>query len=63
MYITSITGEYNVTLSMNIQCTINDNNIEIRIPLFTIIPCGRSLICLRSLMIYVLINPLITKKR
>ena len=27
----------NITLS---NCTNNENNIEIKIPLFTIIPCG-----------------------
>ena len=50
----------NLTLS---NCTNNDNNIEIIIPLFTIIPCGMSLICLISLMVYTLVKPLITNKR
>ena len=47
MYITNITDDYNDTLSINNNCTNNDNNnnnIEIIIPLFTIIPCGLSLI-------------------
>ena len=46
MYVTKITDDYNDTLSMKNNCTNNDNNIEIMIPLFTIIPCGLSLICL-----------------
>ena len=62
MYITIITDDYNDTLSIN-NCTNTDNNIEIVIPLITIIPCGISLICLISLMIYILIKPLITNKR
>ena len=49
----------NMTLS---TCTNNDNNIEIIIPLITIIPCGMSLICLLSLMVYTLIKPLFNKK-
>ena len=53
----------NDTLSINNNCTNNDNNIEIVIPLITIISCGMSLICLISLMIYVLNKPLITNKR
>ena len=46
-------------------CTNNDNNntnIEIIIPLITIIPCGMSLICLTSLMVYTLVKPLLNKK-
>ena len=64
MYITIITDGYNDTLSVNNNCINNENsNIEIVIPLLTIIPCGMSLICVISLMIYVLVKPLITKKR
>ena len=64
MYITNITDDYNDTLSINNSCTNNDNenNIEIIIPLITIIPCGLSLICLISLMVYTLIKPLFNKK-
>ena len=40
----------------------NIGNIEIVIPLITIVPCGMSLICLISLMVYTLIKPLINKK-
>ena len=68
MYITNITdfdnmtNDYNDTISLNNNCTNNDNNIEIVIPLITIIPCGMSLICLISLMVYTLIKPLFNKK-
>ena len=57
---TNITADYNVTLSSN--CTNSENNIEIVKPLITIIPCGMSLVCLISLMVYTLIKPLIRKK-
>ena len=62
MNITNITDDYNDTLSVNNNCTNNDTNIEIIIPLITIIPCGMSLICLISLMVYTLIKPLFNKK-
>ena len=69
MYITNITDDYNDTLTTNINndslssnCTNNENNIEIVIPLITIIPCGMSLVCLISLMVYTLIKRLIRKK-
>ena len=61
MFITNITHDYNDTLSINNNCTNNDNNIEIILPLFTIIPCGMSLICLVSLMVYTLVKPLFNK--
>ena len=53
MYITNITDDYNDTLTINNNCTKIDNNIEIIIPLFTKIPCGMSLICLISLLVYI----------
>ena len=71
MYITNITNDYdditysnyteydNMTLTI---CTNNENNIEIVIPLITIIPCGISLICLLSLVLYTLIKPLLNTK-
>ena len=62
MYITNITNDYNDTLSINNNCINNDNNIEIVIPLITVIPCGLSLICLLSLMVYTLVKPLLRKK-
>ena len=62
MYITNITDDYNDTLSVNNKCTNDDNNIEIILHFFTIIPCGMSLICLISLMAYTLVKPLFNKK-
>ena len=62
MHITNITDDYNNTLSLNNNCTNNDTNIEILLPLFFIIPCGISLICLISLMVYILDKPSLKKK-
>ena len=62
MNVTNITDDYNDTISINSNCTNNHNKIEIIIPLITIIPCGMSLICLTSLMVYTLVKPLIRKK-
>ena len=64
MYITNITDDNSNTdvSSKNKNCTNSENNIEIIITLFTIIPCGMSLICLISLMVYTLIKPLFNKK-
>ena len=62
MYITNITDEYNDTLSKKNNCTNNDNNTEIILPLFTKLPCGMSLICLLSLMVHTLFKPLFNKK-
>ena len=44
------------------KCINNENNFEIIIPLLTRSPCGLSLICLISLMVYTLIKPLFNKK-
>ena len=52
MYITNIIDDYNDTLSINNNCTNNENKIEVIIPLMTIIACGLSLKCLISLMVY-----------
>ena len=57
--ITDTIDDYNNTLTSN--CTDNDNNIEIVIPLITIIPCGLSLVCLIPFMVYTLIKPLFNK--
>ena len=62
MYITNFTDDCNDTLSIKKNCTNNDNYIEMRIPLFTIIPCSLSFICLISLMVYTLIKLLFNKK-
>ena len=63
MYGTNITDDNdNITLC---NCTTNDNNdtnIEIVIPLITIIPCAMSPICLVSLMVYTIIKPVFNKK-
>ena len=61
MYVTNITDDNaNMTLC---NCTDNENNnnTEIIIPLITIVPCGMSLICLISLMVYTLFKPLLIK--
>ena len=52
----------NDTISIKNKFTKNDISIEIRIPLITTIPCGMSLMCLISLMVYLLIKPLFDKK-
>ena len=58
MYIVTIsTDDYNDTLSINNNCTNNDKNVEKIILLFTIIPCGMSLVCSISLMVFTLIKP------
>ena len=62
MYITIITDDYNDTLSINNNCTNDDNNIEIVIPVITILPCTLSFICLISLMLNTLVKPLFNKK-
>ena len=53
MCITNYTDDYNLTVSRNKKCTNNGTKIEIVIPLFAIIPCSMSLICLIPLMAYV----------
>ena len=64
MYIAKVTDDYNDTLSINNNCTNNDDsNIEIVIPLITIVLCGMSLIYLISLMVYTLIQPLSNKNK
>ena len=62
MYITNFTDNYNDTLSINNNCTNNDTSMEIELHLFTKIPCGMSLICLISLMVFTLIKHLLSKK-
>ena len=58
--ITDTIDDYKNTLTS--KCTDNDNNIEIVIPLITIVPWGMSLTCLISFMVYTLIKPLFNKK-
>ena len=62
MCITNITDDYNDNLSINNNCSNNDNDIEIILFLFTVIPCGMSLMCLMFLMVYTIIKPLFNKK-
>ena len=72
MNITNITDDYdNITEYDNItstnitlnNCTDNENNIDIIIPaLLFSIPCGLSILCLLSLMVYTLIKALFNKK-
>ena len=46
------------------KCTNNEYNIGIIIPpLVLTIPCGLSLLCMLSLIIFILNQPLITNKR
>ena len=69
MYITNVTyydnmtDDYNDSLSMNDNCILNENNINIIVPtLLLTIPCGFSFLCLMSLMVYTLIKPLFNNK-
>ena len=62
MYITNVTEKDNLTLCNCTNIDNKDNNIEIIRPLFTIVPCGLSLICLISLMVYTLIKPFFSNK-
>ena len=68
MYVTNVTDDYdNITNNYDnitfTKCTNNENNIDIIIPTLLLrVPCGLSLLCMLSLMIYTLIKHLITKK-
>ena len=61
MDITHITDDYDYISLCN--CTDNEYSIDIIIPalLFTI-PCGLSILCLISLMVYTLLKPLFNNK-
>ena len=72
MYILNIKNQYDNIISSNYteydnmtlsNCTNNENNIDRILPLFTKMPCGMSLICLISLMVYTLIEPLLSTKQ
>ena len=58
-----MTDGYIETISINNNCTNNENKFDKIIPaiLFTI-PCGLSFLCLMSLMVYTLIKPLFNSK-
>ena len=62
MYIANITDE---NISINSCTDDSDNNIVLEISplltLITIVPCGASLVCLISFMVYTLVKPLINK--
>ena len=66
MYRSNIINDYdNITdydINTSSDCTNSEIIIEILIPLFTIIPCGMSLLCLISFMVYTLIKLLLSKK-
>ena len=56
----NITSSFDNMTSTN--CTNNENNIDIIIPsLLLTIPCGLSLLCLISLMVFTVIKPLFDK--
>ena len=60
MYLTIFTDEYDKNTESNLtnNCTNNENNIDIIIPTLSLrIPCGVSLLCLMSSMVYTLIEP------
>ena len=64
MYIANVTDDYDIMKLSNCTNNVNnDTNIEIVIPLITIVPCGMSLICLISLMVYTLIKPSTNKNK
>ena len=71
MYLANVINDYGNITSSNFtnydnmtltNCTNSEIIIEIIIRLFIIIPCGISLICLISLVVYTLIKPFFNKK-
>ena len=63
MTVINITNDYdNITENDNTTDT-NICNIDIIIPLITLIPCGLSYLCSISLMVYTLIKPLLNKNK
>ena len=59
----NMTDDYNDSLSIKNNCTLNENNIDIFLPsLLLTIPCGLPFLCLLSLMVYTLIKPLFNNK-
>ena len=58
----NVTDDYDDSLSINKNCFMNENNIDIIIPAFLFtIPCGLSFSCLISFMVYTSIKPLYNK--
>ena len=65
MYVTNIADDFdnNTDLNFTNNCTNSENDIHITIPtLLLTIPCGLSLLCILSLMLYTLIKPLFNIK-
>ena len=71
MYVTNVTNDYDNIKSSNytvydkmtlINCTNNENIKGIIIALFTIMPCGLSLMCFISLLVYTFFKPLFSRK-
>ena len=62
--ITDIIDDYNNTIISNHtnDADCDNGNIEIVIPLISIIPCGMSLVLLIGFIAYTLVKPLINKK-
>ena len=49
----NMTDDYNGSLSINRNCTTNENNFGIILPtLLLTIPCGLLFLCMLSLMVY-----------
>ena len=58
-----MTDDYIKSLSLNNNCNLNENNIDIFIPtLLQTIPCGLSLSSLLSLIVCTFIKPLFNNK-
>ena len=67
MHIANVTNDYdNITdydKKTITKCTDNENDNDIIIPtLLKTVPCGLSVLCLLSLMVYTLIKPLFNNK-
>ena len=62
MYVLKLTDDCdNITFT---KCTDNEDNVDAFIPtLLLTIPCGLSFLCLISLMIWTILNPLITNNK
>ena len=55
----NMTDDYNDSLSINNNCTIDEKNIDIIVPaLLLTIPFGLSFLCLMGLMVYRINKPL-----
>ena len=62
--IDNMTDDYNDSLSINNNCTNNENNIHTIIPsLLLTIPYGFSFLCMLTVIVYTIIKPLFIKNR